>query len=64
MSLLDIQNLRVAFGTSTVVDDVSFSIAPGEKFFSIVARTVPRPSWLGLLPPKFVSGADPEASVT
>lgn len=32
MSLLDIQNLRVAFGTSTVVDDVSFSIAPGEKF--------------------------------
>jgi microcin C transport system ATP-binding protein len=32
MSLLDVQNLRVAFGTSPVVDDVSFSIAPGEKF--------------------------------
>jgi microcin C transport system ATP-binding protein len=32
MSLLDIQNLRVAFGTSIVVSDVSFSIAPGEKF--------------------------------
>lgn len=32
MSLLDVQNLRVAFGASTVVDDVSFSIAPGEKF--------------------------------
>ncbi|MGH8809387.1 MAG: ATP-binding cassette domain-containing protein, partial [Noviherbaspirillum sp.] len=32
MSLLDVRNLRVAFGTSTVVDDVSFSIAPGEKF--------------------------------
>jgi microcin C transport system ATP-binding protein len=32
MSLLDVQNLRVQFGNSTVVDDVSFSIAPGEKF--------------------------------
>ncbi len=31
MSLLDIQNLRVAFGDTAVVDDVSFSIAPGEK---------------------------------
>jgi microcin C transport system ATP-binding protein len=30
--LLDVQNLRVAFGDATVVDDVSFSIAPGEKF--------------------------------
>ena len=32
MSLLDIQHLSVAFGDATVVDDVSFSIAPGEKF--------------------------------
>lgn len=32
MSLLDIQNLSVKFGASTVVDNVSFSIAPGEKF--------------------------------
>ncbi len=32
MSLLDVQNLQVAFGPATVVDDVSFSIAPGEKF--------------------------------
>ncbi|MBK4737533.1 ABC transporter ATP-binding protein [Noviherbaspirillum pedocola] len=32
MSLLDVQHLRVAFGDTTVVDDVSFSIAPGEKF--------------------------------
>lgn len=32
MSLLDIQNLGVTFGATTVVDDVSFSIAPGEKF--------------------------------
>ncbi len=32
MSLLDIQNLQIAFDTSKVVDDVSFSIAPGEKF--------------------------------
>jgi len=32
MSLLDVRNLSVAFGLSTVVNDVSFSIAPGEKF--------------------------------
>jgi len=32
MSLLDVQNLRVAFGAATVVNDVSFTIAPGEKF--------------------------------
>ena len=32
MSLLDIQNLQVAFDTSKVVNDVSFSIAAGEKF--------------------------------
>ncbi|HVK95527.1 MAG TPA: dipeptide ABC transporter ATP-binding protein [Noviherbaspirillum sp.] len=32
MSLLDVQNLRVDFGASTVVSDVSFSIAAGEKF--------------------------------
>ena len=32
MSLLDIQNLQVAFDTSKVVDDVSFNISAGEKF--------------------------------
>ncbi|HJV85819.1 MAG TPA: ABC transporter ATP-binding protein [Noviherbaspirillum sp.] len=32
MSLLDVQKLRVQFGAATVVSDVSFSIAPGEKF--------------------------------
>jgi microcin C transport system ATP-binding protein len=32
MSLLDVQNLRVRFGASTVVDNVSFSIGAGEKF--------------------------------
>jgi microcin C transport system ATP-binding protein len=32
MSLLNIQHLSVAFGDATVVSDVSFSIAPGEKF--------------------------------
>jgi len=31
MSLLQIQNLSVAVGASTVVDDVSFTIAAGEK---------------------------------
>jgi microcin C transport system ATP-binding protein len=30
--LLDIQRLTVRFGPSTVVDDVSFAVAPGEKF--------------------------------
>lgn len=32
MNLLEVRDLRVSFGASTVVDDVSFSIAPGEKF--------------------------------
>src|SRR3712207_5253680 len=32
MSLLDVRNLQVAFGDTPVVSDVSFSIAPGEKF--------------------------------
>lgn len=32
MSLLEIRNLTVRFGQATVVDDVSLSIAPGEKF--------------------------------
>jgi microcin C transport system ATP-binding protein len=30
--LLSVEHLTVAFGASRVVDDVSFSIAPGEKF--------------------------------
>jgi microcin C transport system ATP-binding protein len=32
MNLLDVAHLSVRFGASTVVDDVSFAIAPGEKF--------------------------------
>jgi microcin C transport system ATP-binding protein len=32
MTLLDVQNLNVHFGTAHVVRDVSFHIAPGEKF--------------------------------
>jgi microcin C transport system ATP-binding protein len=32
MSLLDVRQLSVAFGASEVVREVSFSIAPGEKF--------------------------------
>ena len=31
-SLLEVDHLSVRFGASTVVDDVSFSIAAGEKF--------------------------------
>ena len=30
--LLEIEHLSVRFGANTVVDDVSFSVAPGEKF--------------------------------
>jgi microcin C transport system ATP-binding protein len=30
--LLDVDHLTVSFGSSVVVDDVSFAIAPGEKF--------------------------------
>src|SRR6476620_5227546 len=30
--LLDVDHLSVRFGSSVVVDDVSFAIAPGEKF--------------------------------
>ena len=30
--LLEIEHLSVRFGATTVVDDVSFSVAPGEKF--------------------------------
>ena len=29
--LLSVEHLRVRFGASTVVNDVSFAIAPGEK---------------------------------
>ncbi len=32
MSLLEVRNLQIAFGDASVVDDVSFSVAPGEKF--------------------------------
>ncbi len=31
-ALLEVDNLRVRFGDSTVVDGVSFAIAAGEKF--------------------------------
>ena len=31
-ALLQVAHLTVRFGPSTVVDDISFSIAPGEKF--------------------------------
>ncbi|WDZ94972.1 dipeptide ABC transporter ATP-binding protein [Herbaspirillum sp. WKF16] len=30
--LLEVRNLTIRFGAATVVDDISFSIAPGEKF--------------------------------
>ena len=31
-ALLEVDHLVVRFGATTVVDDVSFKVAPGEKF--------------------------------
>ena len=60
MSLLQVSHLSVRFGSATVVDDVSFSIAPGEKFALVgesgSGKTVSALSMLRLLPEAEVSG--------
>ena len=60
MSLLRVDNLSVRFGSATVVDDVSFTIAPGEKFALVgesgSGKTVSALSMLRLLPEAEVSG--------
>jgi microcin C transport system ATP-binding protein len=60
MSLLHVHHLTVRFGSATVVDDVSFSIAPGEKFALVgesgSGKTVSALSLMRLLPEAEVSG--------
>ena len=60
MSLLQVNHLSVRFGSATVVDDVSFTIAPGEKFALVgesgSGKTVSALSLMRLLPEAEVSG--------
>ncbi len=60
MSLLQVNHLSVRFGSATVVDDVSFAIAPGEKFALVgesgSGKTVSALSLMRLLPEAEVSG--------
>ncbi|MFO1217041.1 MAG: dipeptide ABC transporter ATP-binding protein [Burkholderiaceae bacterium] len=59
--LLDVKNLRVAFGGKTVVHDISFSIAPGEKLAIVgesgSGKTVSALSLLKLAQGATVSGS-------
>jgi microcin C transport system ATP-binding protein len=60
MSLLSIQNLSVSFGASTVVSDLSYSIAAGEKFALVgesgSGKTVSALATMGLLADARMSG--------
>ncbi len=60
MSLLQVNHLSVRFGSATVVDDVSFAIAPGEKFALVgesgSGKTVSALSLMRLLPEAEDSG--------
>ena len=60
MSLLQVNHLSVRFGSATVVDDVSFTMAPGEKFALVgesgSGKTVSALSLMRLLPEAEVSG--------
>ena len=60
MSLLHVDHLTVRFGSATVVDDVSFTIAPGEKFALVgesgSGKTVSALSMMRLLPDADISG--------
>jgi microcin C transport system ATP-binding protein len=60
MSLLHVHHLTVRFGSTAVVDDVSFSIAPGEKFALVgesgSGKTVSALSLMRLLPEAEISG--------
>ena len=40
MSGIVVQNIRKVFGTFTAVDDISFSVAPGE-IFGLLGPTAP-----------------------
>ena len=60
MSLVDIRNLSVRFGDATVVSDVSYRIASGEKFALVgesgSGKTVSALAMMGLLPDANISG--------
>ena len=60
MSLLQVDHLTVRFGSTTVVDDVSFTIAPGEKFALVgesgSGKTMSALSLMRLLPDADISG--------
>ncbi len=58
--LVDIRNLSVRFGDAMVVSDVSYQIAPGEKFALVgesgSGKTVSALAMMGLLPEASISG--------
>lgn len=60
MSLIDVSQLSVRFGDNTVVDQVSFSIQPGEKFALVgesgSGKTVSALSLMRLLPDATITG--------
>jgi len=61
MTLLQVNHLSVSFGDTTVVDDVSFEIAAGEKFALVgesgSGKTVSALSILRLNPDAHLSGS-------
>src|SRR6476469_1940585 len=62
MSLLDVDHLSVSFGSSVVVDDVSFSIAPGEKF-ALVGESGSGKSITALSVLRLVDGAETSGAI-
>jgi microcin C transport system ATP-binding protein len=60
--LLEVERLSVRFGTSTVVDDVSFSVAPGEKF-ALVGESGSGKSITALSVLRLVDGADTSGAI-
>jgi microcin C transport system ATP-binding protein len=62
MALLEIDHLSVRFGAATVVDDVSFSIAPGEKF-ALVGESGSGKSITALSVLRLVAGASTSGAI-
>ena len=59
-SMVDVRNLSVRFGDATVVNEVSYQIAAGEKFALVgesgSGKTVSALAMMGLLPEADISG--------